>query len=162
MEHFDTCFQEGFAKAAAELGASPEELRTLLKVATIRALCASDPEFAAGFKAELEKSGQHFWRNVAGGAGVGALAGSPFGGPVGAGIGAVVGGIAGGVRGATKNINDPQNVANKYNQQRNQWMQKRQQTDQMYGMGPGGWPRPGFGSPMPQRWSGGYGYPGWY
>ena len=165
----DKLFCEGFAKAAVEAGVPAEQVPALLEHSLLMELLSKDAAFREGFEAELEKAGQHFWKNTLGGMGAGALGGAGVGSVVpglGTGVGTVVGGVGGALagawRGIKQNINDPNNVANKYNQQRNQWMQQRQQKDQMYGMGGRGgqWPRPGYG--MPSRWSGGYGEPGWY
>lgn len=157
----DKAFYDGFAKAAAEVGVAAEEIPALFEQAFLLELLEKDAAFRAGFEAEMEKAGQYgppqpqragFWKGLGNLAMDSVSSMLPFGGMI----------RGHSYRKKLQAAQDPTNVANMYNQQKQNWMQQRQKTDQIYGMnGPGGgFGRPGYG--MPGRWSGGYGSPGWY
>lgn len=161
MNDIDENFVQGFLGEVKKAGASDNEATVLLEQYALLDLLNKDAAFREGFIDHMEKEGQHFWKNTLGGMAAGAGTGGLFGSVPGAVIGGVIGGIGGAARGVYKNLTDPKNVAEKYNKQKQDYMNQRAEQDKMYGVnqqpnfgggygGPGG----GYGGPTPPSWMG--------
>lgn len=166
----DSKFVEGFTKEAVAAGVPVEHVPALLDMSLTMELLTKDAAFREGFEAELEKAGQHFWKNLLSGAAIGAGAGTAVAPGAGTLLGGLGGAITGGYRGIKKNLNDPNNAMKvlerthaDQNRKMQTWQEQRQRL--MTGMGGmgmgmggmGGFPRPGFSG---YGYGYGYGQPG--